>query len=468
MTIGFDSGSFKDPDGRVFRSGPHVFRTVTPAALDRFERLQQEGLLTALASRGWLMPTTVEPAAAFGLDPDAFGARVLRQDAVPVVSYGYEWTFSMLQDAALVTLDTLQAALERDVVLKDAPSFNILFEGTCPRLVDVLSLEPYQPGTLWAGYTQFCRSFLAPLLITAHTGAAFQPLVRAHLGELPLTEAARLLGWRRVLRRGVATHVLLQSRLEQNFGQCTDDVKRATAPVRYPKTVFLNTVQRMRRLVASLRAPTSSAWTDYSDCNSYSGEDRAEKARFVERVLTDVHPGVVIDLGCNTGEYSRLALRCAGHVIAVDGDAGSVDALYRAERGSTRLTPLVSDLHNPTPAQGWELRERASLLARLKGDFVLALALVHHLRISAGVPLDAVVAFLVDRAPEGIMEWVDRQDPMVQQMLRLRPDVYDDYTWSRFEQALASRAEICAIAGNERATRRLCHYKVSGRTSTRR
>jgi len=467
VTIRFDSGSFRDPDGHVFRSGPHVFRKVTPAALDRFERLQERGLLTALASHGWLMPTTIESAPAFGLDPDVVGARVLRQDAVALVSYAYEWTFSMLQDAALVTLDTLEAALERDVVLKDAPSFNILFDGTCPRLVDILSLEPYQPGALWAGYTQFCRSFLAPLLITSHTGAAFQPLVRAHLGELPLGEAARLLGWQRTFRRGVATHVLLQSRLEQNFGRRTEEVKRATAPAHYPKSVFLNTVRRMRRLVDSLRAPASSAWTEYADCNTYSGEDRAGKVSFVERVLTETRPAVVIDLGCNTGEYSRLALRSAGHVIAVDGDAGSVDALYRAERGSTRLTPLVSDLHNPTPAQGWELRERASLLARLEGDFLLALALVHHLRISAGIPLDAIVAFLVDRAPAGIIEWVDRQDPMVQQMLRLRPDVYDDYTWSGFEHALRSRAEICALAGADRSTRRLCHYKVRGGASPR-
>ena len=91
--------------------------------------------------------------------------------------------------------------------------------------------------------------------------------------------------------------------------------------------------------------------------------------------------------------------------------------------GPRRLTPIVSDLHNPTPAQGWELRERASLLARLKGDFVLALALVHHLRISAGIPLDAIIAFLWIARPSGIIEWVDREDPMVQQMLRLRPDV---------------------------------------------
>ena len=88
--IDFDPGSFKDPDGRVFPSGKHVFRAVTPAALARFEHLRDSGLIDALAAPGVLMPTTIESAEAFGLDPAAVGDRVIRQAAVPLVSYSYE------------------------------------------------------------------------------------------------------------------------------------------------------------------------------------------------------------------------------------------------------------------------------------------------------------------------------------------------------------------------------------------
>ena len=315
--IDFDPGSFKDPDGRVFRSGKHVFRAVTPAALARFEHLRDSGLIDALAAPGLLMPTTIESAEAFGLDPAAVGDRVIRQAAVPLVSYSYEWTFSMLQDAALVTLDILQAALARDVVLKDAPAFNVLFEGTCPRLVDVLSLEAYQPGALWAGYTQFCRSFLAPLLVAAHTGMAVGPLLRGHLGELPLGDAARLLGWTRVLRPGVATHILLQSRLEQGFGKRPDDVGKATAAAAHPKALFVKTVGRIRALVASLRHRRSSAWAGYSDANTYSEESRAQKAGFVETALGEraapcgARPGVQHGRIFAAGAAARPPCRCA-------------------------------------------------------------------------------------------------------------------------------------------------------------
>ncbi len=48
----------------------------------------------------------------------------------------------MLRDAALVTLRALDLCLSKGFVLKDATAFNVLFEGTVPRLVDVHSIEP--------------------------------------------------------------------------------------------------------------------------------------------------------------------------------------------------------------------------------------------------------------------------------------------------------------------------------------
>jgi len=38
--------------------------------------------------------------------------RALEHERIPFVSYRYEWTFSMLRDAALVHLDLLLAALD--------------------------------------------------------------------------------------------------------------------------------------------------------------------------------------------------------------------------------------------------------------------------------------------------------------------------------------------------------------------
>jgi hypothetical protein len=109
---------------------------------------------------------------------------------------------------------------------------------------------------------------------------------------------------------------------------------------------------------------------------------------------------------------------------------------------------------------GWQLRERSSLLDRLKCDGFLALALIHHLRITGGVPLDAILTQLFAIAPEGIVEWVDKEDVLVREMLSLRPDVYDDYTWPRFEAALRARGEIVGIQPTHDGRRRLCHVRT--------
>jgi hypothetical protein len=109
------------------------------------------------------------------------------------------------------------------------------------------------------------------------------------------------------------------------------------------------------------------------------------------------------------------------------------------------------------------LRERRSLFDRIRADGFLALALVHHLRIGGGVPLHSILDQLFAIAPEGVVEWVDKRDAMVQDMLRLRPDVYDDYTWPTFEMLVRERAEIVAVSETHGGQRRLYHVRSRGR-----
>ena len=53
------------------------------------------------------------------------------------------------------------------------------------------------------------------------------------------------------------------------------------------------------------------------------------------------------------------------------------------------ITPLVVDLSNPRPAIGYHNRERETFRRRVRGDCVLALALLHHLLVAANLPLAA-------------------------------------------------------------------------------
>jgi hypothetical protein len=119
--------------------------------------------------------------------------------------------------------------------------------------------------------------------------------------------------------------------------------------------------------------------------------------------------------------------------------------VYRQAAGDTHLSAVVADLTRPTPAIGWRLLERKGLLDRLRGDFLMALALIHHLRITGGIPLAEAIDLLTTLAPAGVIEWVGRDDSMVRRLLALRPDVYDDYTKDQFVRLLESRARIVQV-----------------------
>jgi len=465
--IEYDGGSFKDPAGRVFQLEDSIYRTLSNDAARAFAQAQDRGLIDELVGEGLLLRVELVRADEAGLPADDVGAQLLRQPLMAFVSYSYEWSFEMLRDAALVTLRLLDRALARDMILKDANSFNILFDGTIPRHVDPPSIEPYDEGHPWAGYSQFCRSFLFPLLVEAYRGIDARALLRGVMGELPVQETARLLRLRDYVRSGVLAHVVAQSRLERTFAGASSAVASAVRPIHYPKRALLANIHGLIDLIGGLRPPrANSAWAEYESSHSYSGDDQASKKAFVARAVCERGSRRVVDLGCNTGTYSGIALDGGCRVIALDYDAAAIDRLYRRTHGNTKLSPVVANLLNPTPAMGWGLRERRALLDRLPADCFLALALIHHLRITGGVPLPLILDQLFAIAPEGVIEWVGKDDAMVHHMLRLRSDVYDDYSLPVFESLLGQRARIVAVHATHAGNRRLYHVtngQVAGR-----
>ena len=133
-------------------------------------------------------------------------AAVLRHERIPFVSYPYEWTFSMLKDAALLQLDLLLAALDHDMVLKDSTPYNVQFGARGRRSWTSGSFERRREGEPWVGYRQFCMLYLYPLLLQSAKGVPFQPWLRgAHRRDHAVADA----------RRDVVPRPLPQGRLHE-------------------------------------------------------------------------------------------------------------------------------------------------------------------------------------------------------------------------------------------------------------
>jgi len=433
------SGSFRDPGGFVIERDSRIFRVITRHSLDDWNAFSASELFRELARDRLLISTRpAEPASLpERLEP---GAQLVEHDRIPFVSYPYEWSFAMLKDAALLTLELLERALARDFVLKDATPYNVQFVGSRPVFIDVLSFARYREGEPWAGYNQFCKMFLYPLMLQAYKRIPFQSWLRSELEGLEPLTFSRLLSLRDRLRPGVLAHVQMHAWLQERLAADPTSVRGQIRQAGLPKQAIVKNVRGLRRLVERLQAAEEkTVWAEYEHSCSYSDAARQQKEEFVREVVVAQRPQLVWDLGANIGRFSRIAAERAGYVVAMDADAASIDLFYRQLRkeGGEKTLPLVMNLANPSPDQGWQARERRSPLARGRPDLILALALIHHARISANIPVESFLAWLARMESALVIEFVAKEDARVRQLLLNKDDSYDDYTRAGFEACLA-------------------------------
>ena len=119
-------------------------------------------------------------------------------------------------------------------------------------------------------------------------------------------------------------------------------------------------------------------------------------------------------------------------MVALDSDAAALEALWEmATRESLAVTALVANIARPTPAAGWRNREHLSLLDRLTGkfDLVLMLAVIHHLILREQLPLEHIAELCASLTRRWlVLEWVPPSDPMYQEWLRGRDELYGHLT----------------------------------------
>lgn len=460
-----EPGSFRDPSGKVYRRGNGIFRTVTTRAAADYEFVRDSGLFDRLSSKGLVLSTTeVSPDV---LGPVAAASRYLLQHPlIRFLSYPYEWSFPALKAAALLHLDVQLEALEAGISLSDATAYNVQFNGPRPVFIDHLSFRRYRDGEIWIGHRQFCEQFLNPLLLRAFLGVPHNAWFRGSQEGIPTAEMNRLLPLRRKLGWNVLSHVVLPTMLERSTrtaaaALATD--KLGTSQL--PRSSYRALLQRLRDWIVRLEPADTgkTVWHDYAGNHSYQSDEVKAKAAFVGEMAAAVRPGILWDLGCNSGDYSKAALAAgAEYVVGFDFDHGALEAAFaRAKAEGLAFLPLLMDAANPSPSQGWAERERQGLAARASADAVLALAFVHHLAIGRNVPLDRLIDWLVGLAPTGVVEFIPKSDPMVQRMLQLREDIFDDYTEGAFLSAIGERARIVKSLIVSAAGRRLIWFDRS-------
>lgn len=444
-----NSGSFRDPSNRVYEVGPsaksrvkaiQIFRGVNQAALENYRALAACPFYQDFEQKRQVVKTTEKKSgdAVKKIKADGWTG-VLHHETISFVSYPYEWSFGMLKDAALLHLEIIETSLENGWTLKDATPFNIQWVNGKPIFIDLPSFEPWVKGTPWVGYRQFCSMFLTPLMLRAHLGIDHIPIVRSYLDGIPPTEAIKFFNGFKRYKKGVLSHIVLPAKVENAILKRERDGVEAKNRMagKHSKPMVVGLVQSLRRLVGKLSIDIAHTdWSHYDRTHSYQDAELDEKKRFVDKHAGLKKRKFVWDIGCNTGTFSKIAASHADLVLSLDGDHDAIEQLYQREKAEpeTKLHPMVMNLANISPNQGWGGVERAALDSRTQPDLVMCLALIHHTRISANIPNVMFLSWLRKLDADIIIEFVKRSDEMVVKLLTNKTEQYADYNIDRFTQ----------------------------------
>lgn len=438
-----EHGSFRDPTARVFYNGDRVLRGLDSSAAAVDAKVRACGLMDSLVASGlfvdsWHVDDVEVPE---GLP----AASIIESRRVAAINYASEWSFSMLRDAALATLEANLVALEQGFILKDASAFNVVFVGTKPLIIDVTSLDEFGEKGIWTAYGQFCDHFLAPLMLESFAGIPFQRFLSGQTEGIPIVELNRILRGRAGLHKGILSHVRLRSRLEGRAAAMGTEQRRTVGKLQLPRSAVISTITKMKKLVAGLETTAPSTWAAYEAATPYEQASAAAKAEFVsEAAARAQRRDVAVDVGANAGRFTKILAGHFEHTIGIDFDPGAIDALYEETKrsGIFNLTPLVVDITNPTPSFGWRGRERSAFGERVRPDFATWLAVIHHLSLGAGIPLESVVEQIFELSPESVAEFVDPADPMAKRISASRTGDLAPYSRDLFEQSVATHGII--------------------------
>lgn len=439
--ITVDATSYVDPTGRLLAWDGELYRAIGSGRAEFFRALVEDQLFTRMQEQGRVVETRVTEHTLEGFD------LVLWHKTLSPRTYCVEWPPQMLRAAARLTLELCLELLPRGWTLQDAYPWNVLFQGTRPVFVDVGSVTPVEPRFLWRAYQQFCNFFLFPLyLCSAGLGSVSRRLLYDYLQGVTPELCQRLLprGFslrhpQSVSRLGLPLAVSRWTRrlgLEEKLESVHQDMDARVDLGAARERLF----KGLLRDLEAIRLPVAkTVWSEYQAWPDWDAPDTwGPKQRRLAEILDRIKPASVIDVACNLGWYSVLAARGGARVVAFDQDESCVSKLFAyADKHGHDVTPLVVDLLNPAPAFGWRLRQFPSLLDRVQGELVMALALIHHLVITQWQNFDRVVRLLGDLSGRWLLvEFVPLSDDMAQILLRHAREEFEWYTLENFLEAM--------------------------------
>jgi hypothetical protein len=462
------TASFRDPENAAFAHEGTWYRIAGPSSTEALRALRASDLYASLVAAGSLVEFNEQPDATAVLDafartsgrPLQPGTSVFAVEPIEVISYPWEWPNSLLEAAGLLTLSLRERLLEIGLDLKDASAFNVQFTGMTPVFVDLGSVERWRPNPSWNASRQFIEHFINPLAVGsgAKVTAADAWDLGKHRGLR--SDAARALLPKKA-RRSLSL-LLLQATtrpVEKNAPSESTFADTANKNRDLARNATRSLTRRLAKQVRKLHGKEhATTWVDYGTRAHYESDDLTRKSALATDFITAEigRSRLVLDVGGNDGfTAAHLARHAGARVIVMDADAGALDMLHQGLPADIAgsVTPILGDITNLTPASGLLNREFVAFTQRVRPSAVICQAVLHHVVITQGTPMQfAVDALAAFGAPVQI-EFADEFDEKSRILLSQIPNWSGDYSTEALLAALRNRFARVEVMGTTSATR---------------
>jgi SAM-dependent methyltransferase len=456
--------SFRDPMSMVIATTAGIVRGIHKDVVPQFEYLLRSEFLkefngTHIVETWPVDDDTINTVCeSFFIDRDDYPLW-LGHSRLELISYVHEWGFVYLKRAAIHHLRILEDAVRNGFIIIDGSTANIQFQRGHAVFIDVGSIRRYNADEPWYGYKQFCQQFLIPMLLNCKLGICHQRIFSGNLEPIEISDFSKILPFNSWLSIPIVGHVHL-NRLFKNNKLANESVT-ATAP-KIKKHQLVALLCELRFFIETLEPKVTSHWLGYSHKNSYQYSAASSKRELIYKCIQSIAPKRVIDLGCNTGDFSLTCFNAGvGSVVGLDSDPSVIDfAVNRMDLHSKGFTGLVYDLSNIPQSEVSQGLERIPFIDRLgKFDYALCLALIHHVVIAANVPMHLFLTFLCGLSPKGVIEFIPRTDPMVAVLLKNRSSSHE-YSEEFFFECLLKLVSINGIFKVDESERILVSYTI--------
>ncbi|WP_298951853.1 class I SAM-dependent methyltransferase [uncultured Nonlabens sp.] len=424
--------SYRDPSGFIFKKDGKVYRQINPVFFDEYNAAVSSGIYNFLFDKKWLVRHKE-----LSSNPSRI---VLEPEQLDFITYPYEWSFTQYKHAAQLTLRLQIGLLKNDFCLKDASAFNVTFHKGKAIFIDTLSIERYKANTPWKALKQFNQHFFGPLLLSQYHGSLHLKTLQYSINGMDLNEVKRQLPFFSRFNPTVYSHIYT---LSKSDGENDTNHGISNPSVELSKASQIKMLSALEMFIDNMESKENTEWSKYYSVTNYNEKSFEFKKDLIVKWNKELNSKKVIDLGGNDGTFGKELLAQVDQLIVCDIDQPAVDQCYleHLKNDSNKLTCVVNDLLQPSPAIGFDNQERSSFNSRVidfAPDLCMALALIHHITLSGNVPFEMSAQYFSQFSKYLIIEFPDREDSWVEFILDSKREarhLFDDYTISAFAKA---------------------------------